>query len=36
LSIDGNKVVDKDHQLPPGGPYLIKLGKRKFLNLIVK
>jgi len=35
LSIDGKKVTDKDHQLKPGGPYLIKLGKRKFLNLTV-
>jgi len=35
LSIDGEKVMDKDHQLKPGGPYLIKLGKRKFLNLTV-
>jgi len=35
LSIDGEKITDKDLQLKPGGPYLIKLGKRKFLNLIV-
>jgi len=35
LSIDGEKVTDKDHQLKSGGPYLIKLGKRKFLNLTV-
>jgi len=35
LSIDGEKVADKDLQLKPGGPYLIKLGKRKFLNLMV-
>jgi tyrosyl-tRNA synthetase len=35
LSIDGEKVNNKDHQLKPGGPYLIKLGKRKFLNLTV-
>ncbi len=36
LSIDGEKVTDKDHRLKPGGPYLIKLGKRKFLNLSVR
>jgi len=36
LSIDGEKVTNKDHQLKPGGPYLIKLGKRKFLNLSVE
>ncbi len=35
LSIDGKKITDKDYQLRPGGPYLIKLGKRKFLNLTV-
>lgn len=35
LSIDGEKVTDKDFRLKPGGPYLIKLGKRKFLNLRV-
>jgi len=35
LSIDGKKVTDKDYRLKPGGPYLIKLGKRKFLNLTV-
>ncbi|WP_167632503.1 tyrosine--tRNA ligase [Mariprofundus ferrooxydans] len=35
LSIDGDKVTDKDLQLAPGGPYLIKLGKRKFVNLTV-
>ncbi|GAV21365.1 tyrosyl-tRNA synthetase [Mariprofundus micogutta] len=35
LSIDGEKVADKDHQLSVGGPYLIKLGKRKFVNLTV-
>jgi tyrosyl-tRNA synthetase len=35
LMIDGEKVTDKDFRLQPGGPYLIKLGKRKFLNLTV-
>lgn len=35
LSIDGEKMNDKDHQLKPGDPYLIKLGKRKFLRLTV-
>ncbi|MDQ6982266.1 MAG: tyrosine--tRNA ligase [Mariprofundus sp.] len=35
LSIDGKKITDKDHRLLPGGPYLIKLGKRKFANLTV-
>jgi len=36
LSIDGVKVTDKDYQLQIGGPYLIKLGKRKFLNLSIE
>ncbi len=35
LSVDGEKVTDKDMQLKPGGPYLIKLGKRKFVKLTV-
>jgi tyrosyl-tRNA synthetase len=35
LSIDGDKIADKDYRLSPGGPYLIKLGKRKFVNLTV-
>ncbi|MDX8392438.1 MAG: tyrosine--tRNA ligase [Mariprofundaceae bacterium] len=35
LSIDGEKVGDKDFQFQPGGPYLIKLGKRKFIRLTV-
>jgi len=35
LSIDGEKTTDKDLQLKAGGPYLIKLGKRKFLSLTV-
>ncbi len=36
LSIDGERVTDKDLKLAPGGPYLIKLGKRKYLRLSVK
>ena len=36
LSVDGEKVADKDFKLKPGGPYLIKLGKRKFLNLSIE
>ena len=35
LSIDGEKMGDKDFRLKSGGPYLIKLGKRKFVNLSV-
>ncbi|MDQ7011707.1 MAG: tyrosine--tRNA ligase [Mariprofundaceae bacterium] len=36
LSMDGKKITDKDFQLTPGGPYLLKLGKRRFLRLTVK
>ena len=36
LSVDGERINDKDHQLAVGGPYLIKLGKRRFLNLKIK
>jgi len=35
LSIDGEKMGDKDFRLKSGGPYLIKLGKRKFVRLTV-
>ncbi len=35
LSVDGEKVVDKDYRLQSGGSYLIKLGKRKFVQLRV-
>jgi len=35
LSIDGEKMSDKDFRLKTGGPYLIKLGKRKFIRLTV-
>ncbi|OIO71776.1 MAG: tyrosine--tRNA ligase [Zetaproteobacteria bacterium CG_4_9_14_3_um_filter_49_83] len=36
LSIDGEKVSDKDYRLQAGATYLLKLGKRKFLELSVK
>ncbi|MFQ5355467.1 MAG: tyrosine--tRNA ligase [Mariprofundaceae bacterium] len=36
LSIDGEKINDKDFQLQAGGPYVIKLGKRRFLHLNVR
>jgi len=36
LSVDGEKITDKDFQLQAGGPYLIKLGKRKFVSLTVR
>ncbi|MDX8411426.1 MAG: tyrosine--tRNA ligase [Mariprofundaceae bacterium] len=36
LSIDEARVADKDFQLTPGGPYLIKLGKRRYVRLLVR
>jgi len=36
LSIDGEKMSDKDLRLPAGGPYLLKLGKRRFVSLIIE
>jgi tyrosyl-tRNA synthetase len=35
LSVNGEKITDKDYHLLPGGPYLIRLGKRRFLRLAV-
>jgi len=35
VSVDGEKISDKDFSLPVGGVYLIKCGKRRFLRLSV-
>jgi len=35
VSVDGEKISDKDFSLAVGGPYLIKCGKRRFLKLEV-
>jgi len=35
VSVDGEKVSEKDFSLSVGGPYLIKCGKRRFLKLEV-
>jgi len=35
VSVDGEKVSDKDFSLPVGGAYLVKCGKRRFLQLSV-
>ncbi|MDQ6995304.1 MAG: tyrosine--tRNA ligase [Mariprofundaceae bacterium] len=35
VSVDGEKVTDKDVSLPVGGAYLIKCGKRRFLHLTI-
>lgn len=36
LSVDGEKVKDGNYQLMIGGPYLIKLGKRRFCYITVE
>ncbi len=36
LSVDGEKVSDKEHRLGAGGSYLIRLGKRRYLQLAVR
>ncbi|MBF0282790.1 MAG: tyrosine--tRNA ligase [Zetaproteobacteria bacterium] len=35
VSVDGEKSLDKDRYLSPGESYLLKVGKRKFLQLSV-
>lgn len=35
LSIDGEKTADKDLRLSAGSTYLIRLGKRKYMNVTV-
>ena len=36
LSVDGEKVSDREHRLAAGGSYLIRLGKRRYLQLAVR
>ncbi len=36
VAVDGEKVLDKDYALEAGGSYLIKCGKRRFLQLTVR
>ena len=35
VSVDGSKVTAKDARLAVGGPYLVKAGKKSFLNVTV-
>jgi len=35
LSVDGERIGDRDYRLAAGAAYLIRLGKRKFLQLAV-
>jgi len=36
VSVDGEKIADRDLRLQPGGPYLIRLGKRRFVRLRIE
>jgi len=33
--VDGERIGDRDYRLAAGAAYLIRLGKRKFLQLAV-
>ncbi len=33
VKVDGQKVSDKGLKLPPGGPYVVQVGKRKFAKV---
>ena len=35
VSVDGERVGDKDQRLPAGGPYVVKVGKRRFAAVTV-
>jgi len=35
VSVDGERVGDPTHRLPSGGPYLLKVGKRRYARLEV-
>lgn len=35
VSVDGDKVGSVEHELAPGGPYLVKVGKRRFASVTI-
>lgn len=35
VKLNGEKVIDKALKLPPGGPYVLQVGKRKFAKVIL-
>ena len=35
VRVDGERVGDREHRLPAGGPYVIKVGKRRFASVTV-
>jgi len=35
VSVDGDRVEEVDHALPRGGPYVIKVGKRRFASVTI-
>ena len=36
VALDGERVSDAALRLPTGGPYLIKVGKRRFVRVEVR
>ena len=36
VSVDGDKVAGQEHGLPVGGPYVVKVGKRRFASVTVQ
>lgn len=35
VKLNGEKIIDKALKLPPGGPYVLQVGKRKFAKVIL-
>ena len=35
VSVDGDRVSDTAHELPIGGPYVVKVGKRRYASVTV-
>ena len=35
VSVDGDRVSDAEHVVPIGGPYVVKVGKRRFAEVTV-
>ena len=34
--MDGEKMEDHQQVIPPGGPYIFQVGKRKFARITIK
>jgi len=35
VSVDGERVTSPEHQIPPGGPYVLKVGKKRFAQVTI-